>query len=217
MEAWCGRRSHDDVLGNFAESQVVVDGRPDKVGAVDDALFQGRINLAARQEDRGHTGGPVDVGDDPPGITDFFALEVLKGSDGDFGVDQVVIVLDRAYLIHVVLAVGLPGDFLSSQSVIPGLPLVRTIQCKWIGGEKGRNRDFPGPVDVKAVHGVEDPCLDGVKHLEGAHDGTGRKSFDDQFPFGHIADIFAEFLEFDVAKGSRVPSGLNLELDGLRR
>jgi len=77
MQAGGGGRAEDDVLGDLGEPQVVVDGPTHEVGGVDDPLLQGRINLAAREEDRGDAGGAVDVGDDPARVPDLLPLEIL--------------------------------------------------------------------------------------------------------------------------------------------
>ena len=217
VEARGGGGADDDVLGDLGEPQVVVDGPADEVGGVDDPLLQGRVDLPAGEQDRGDAGGAVDVGDDPARVPDLLPLEVLEGADRDLGVDQVVVMLDRPEVHHVVLAVGLAGDLLAPEDLIPGVPLVGTVHPEGVGGEEGAHGDLAGPVDVEAVVGVENARLDGVEHLEGPDDRAGGEAFDQELALGHLGHLLAEVLELGVADRSGVPAGLHLPLDRGRR
>ena len=125
--------------------------------------------------------------------------------------------LDRPEVHHVVLAVTLAGEFLASEDPIPGVPLVGTVHGEGVGGEEGAEGQFPDPIDVEAMVGVENTRLDGVEHLEGPDDGAGGEAFDLQLVFGHLGDLLAEFLEFRVPDRAGVPAGLHLPLDRGRR
>ena len=217
VQAGCGGRTHDDVLGDLGEPQVVVDRPADEVGGVDDALLQGRIDLPAGKQDRGDAGRAVNFGDHPARVTDLLSLKVLEGADGDLGVDQVVVVLDGTQVHHVVGAVSLTGDLLPAEGGIPGIPLIRTVQGEGVGGEEGRHWSLARPVDVETVHGVEHPGFDRIEHLEGPDDRAGGQAFDQQLALGDFAHLFAELLELGVTDGSGIPGGLHLHLDGALR
>ena len=217
VEARGGGGADDDVLGDLGKPQVVVDRPAHEVGGVDDPLLQGRVHLPAGEEDRGDAGGAVDIGDDPARVPDLLPLEVLEGADGDLGVDQVVVVLDRPEVHHVVLPVGLAGDLPAPEDLIPGVPLVGTVHGEGVGGEEGGHGDLAGPVDVKAVVGVENARFHGVEHLEGPDDGARGETFDQELPLGHLGHLLAEVLELGVAHRAGVPAGLHLPLDRGRR
>ena len=131
--------------------------------------------------------------------------------------DQVVVVLDGADVVHIVTAVGFPGHLFSAQGVVPGFPLIRPVHTEGVGGQEGGHRNLPGPVDVKAVHAIENPCLDRIEHLKGSDDGACGKSLDREFPIAHLTDHLAEFLKLHIPQGTGVPSGLNLQVDGIGR
>jgi hypothetical protein len=128
--------------------------------------------------------------------------------------DQVVVMLDGSHIHHVVGSIALPGELFPAKRFIPRFPLIRTVHAKGVGRQKGCHRHFSRPIHIEAVHGIEHPCFDGIKHLEGPHNGPGRKPFELEFAFGNFSHLFAEFLELDVSQGSRIPCGLNLPFDG---
>ena len=67
-----------------------------------------------------------------PSISVFFVLEIVIRSDRHFGMKQALALLNRTHVMHVVLRKSFACYFLSAQSVIPGLPLLRTVQSKRI-------------------------------------------------------------------------------------
>ena len=65
MEARGGRRSHNDVLGDFAIAEVVIDRCTHVVRSVDDPFLKGWIDFPTRKEHGGDTSGTIDISDDP--------------------------------------------------------------------------------------------------------------------------------------------------------
>jgi len=136
-------------------------------------------------------------------------------ADGNLGVNQVVIMLDGSKVIHVVCAVSLTGKFPAAQFVVPGLPLVRTVHSKRIGGQEGGDRYLSRPIYVETVHGIKNAGLDGIEHFECSDDGTGRKSFEYNLAFRCRRDFLTKLLELDVAQGSGIPCSLHFKFNGI--
>ena len=213
MQARRGRRTHDDVIGDLCESQVVIHRRSHKVGAVNNPPFQCRVDFTAGEQYRGDTGSSIDVGNDAARVTELFAFKVLERTDGHLGMDQVQVVLDGAYEKHVVTSVSFPGNLISAEFFIPYLPLVWTVHTKGVGGQECGHRNFSWPVDVKAVHALEHTRLDSVEHLKSAHDGAGRECLHLYLALGDVADILSPVFDLIVTNCASIPSRLNLQGD----
>ena len=80
-------------------------------------LLQGRSRPRRRGAGPWRRRRREDVGDDPARVPDLLPLELLEGADRDLGVDQVVVVLDRPEVHHVVGPVGLAGDLLAPEDL----------------------------------------------------------------------------------------------------
>src|SRR4030042_2208492 len=131
--------------------------------------------------------------------------------------DHVIIMLDRPYIHHVVLAISLPGNLFSSKIFKPGLPLIRTVQCKRIGCEEPGGRLFSHPVQVKTMQGFKNTGFHCIKHLEGTHNGTSRKTLKDKFAFRDLSHPLAEILDFGESHSPCIPRCLDLPFDGSGR
>src|SRR4030042_5095618 len=116
--------------------------------------------------------------------------------------------LDGPPVHHVVLAVSFPRDLSASHVIKPGIPLVRHVHTKRIGGKKTCGRLFAYPIEIKTMQRFKDACLHGIEHLKRPYNGASRECFKNQFTFRSFSHLFAEFLNFNKTYGTCIPCRL---------